>query len=366
MFRSRALLLALFALMPAPVWGQEVKKPAVETKDVSFESADGMELQGTLYKSVKGGASPVVMLLHSFGVDPNKGDWKGLATMLAQNGFSVLRFDYRGHGKSTVIGNPKAFWADPVNQKYMNHLANKSPLPKKLDIKDVTAKPGYFPMIVNDIMAARVALDKMNDAGDVNTSSVYLIGATDAASAGLLYMAAEWSRPQVVPQAGGWDRLAPLKLANNVDSAGKDIAGAVWLSADRHPSLSQETIKNLVLLDSTLELRDKNPMLFMYGAKDTSKTGSASAKFFLNDVLIAKPPKHSRVSPLNFTEMDVVKDTANVGVNLLGNQLGTEATILKYLETLEKDRKNVVRTPNRNWTKAPYVLGNLYGAFGRN
>ena len=47
----------------------------------------------------------------------------------------------------------------------------------------------------------------------------------------------------------------------------------------------------------------------------------------------------------------------------LGGKLGTEETILKYLETLEKDRKNVVRTPNRNWTKPPYVLSHLYGAF---
>ncbi len=371
MVRPVVWLLALLAFTSATVNGQEPKKPDVPpketekfvTKEVAFDTADGVELQGTLYPSVKGGTSPVVILLHSFGKDPNLGEWKGLAITLAKKGFTVLRFDYRGHGKSTVIGNPKAFWYDyKVNAKYMPTLANKSPLPKKLDIKDVTAKPGYFPVVVNDIMAARVALDKMNDAGDVNTSSVYLIGSTDAATAGLMYMAVEWSRPQVIEQARNWSDIGPLKLPNNIDSAGKDIAGAIWLSAERHPSIPAETVKNWVSLDSAIELRDKNPMLFLYGGKDTAKTGASSAKFFVNEVLVAKPPKGTKISPLTFTEYSEVKDSKLVGVNLLSDS-GTEATILKYLETIEKDRKNVVRTPNRNWTKPHYILGELYGSY---
>ena len=361
MFRPWILVLASLALLPVAAWGQAPGK--VETEDVSFESADGVELQGTLYKSVKGGTSPVVMLLHSFGKDPNLGDWKGLATLLAQNGFTALRFDYRGHGKSTVIGNPKLFWSDPVNIKYLPHLSKKLPLIKKLEIKDVTAKQEYYPMIVNDIMAARVGLDKLNDAGKVNTSSVYLIGATDAATVGMLFITAEWSRPQVVKPAENWAVIEPFKLNNSISPAGKDIAGAVWLSAERHPSVSQETIKAWVTYDAALDLRDKNPMLYLYGAKDTARTGVTTAKFFVNDVLVAKPPKSSKISPLNFTEYRDVKDTANVGVNLLGNTLGTEDTIVKYLTSLEKDRKNVIATPTRSWTKSPYVVGSRYGVF---
>ena len=360
MVRIRVWLVALIAFLPVPAFGQA--KPKIETKDVSFDSADGVELQGTLYKSVKGGVSPVVMILHSFGEDPNTGDWKGLATTLAENGYNVLRFDYRGHGKSTVIGNPKLFWSDRFNDKHMNELARKNPLPKKIEKKDVMAKPAYFPMVVNDIMAARVALDKMNDAGDVNTSSVYLIGATNAATLGMLYMAAEWSRPQVVAQAQNWSVLEGHLLPNNIDPAGKDIAGAIWLSAERHLSIPEIVMQKWIRLESTVELRDKNPMLFLYGATDKKPiTGEASANFFLNRVLVANGDKNKRFDVLKFTRATPIADTANVGVKLLGDSKGTEETILKYLDSLEKDRKNVVRTPNRNWTKSPYVV--LTGLF---
>ena len=179
----------------------------------------------------------------------------------------------------------------------------------------------------------------------------------------MMFIAAEWSRPQVVKPAENWLEIGPYRLNNSVSPAGKDIAGAIWLSAERHQSIPQETVKAWATLEAALDLRDKNPMLYLYGAKDTSRTGAASAKFFVNDVLVAKPPKSSKISPLTFTEFRDVKDTANVGVSLLGNKLGTEETIIKYLEVLEKDRKNVIATPTRSWTKAPYVLGHMYGAF---
>lgn len=362
MFRLFAGLLALSFITTVSLAAEEPKK--VETEDVSFSSADGVDIQGTLYKSAKGGGSPVVMFLHSFGKDPNQEGWKSLAITLAQNGYTVLRFDYRGHGKSTDIGDPKTFWKDPVNIKYMPTLANKVPQIKKLTIKDVTAKPGYFPHVVNDIMAARVGLDKLNDAGKVNTSSVYIVGATDAATLGLMFIAAEWSRPQVIRPAEEFPNIIPAKFLGKAQPAGRDIAGAIWLSAERHQSVSQDTLKAWVAYESTLDLRDKNPMLFLYGAKDpNSKTGAATAKFFVNEVLVAKPPKSAKISPLPFTEYTEVKDTANVGVNLLGNKLGTEETILKYLEVLQKDRKTILATPTRSWVTPPIVLGEFFGCF---
>lgn len=352
----RVLLALLFTALATAATAQDVK---VESKEVTFNSADGVELQGLLYKSMKAPSdSPCVILIHSFGADPNKGDWAGLAQTLAKKGFNCLRFDLRGHGKSTVI-DPARFWSDPVNVKYFPTLARKKPLPNKLELKDIqAAKPGYFPQLANDILAARVDLDKRNDGGEVNTGSVYLIGATDAATIGMLYMAGEWTRPQVLPQAINLLTLPPnpLQVPPNSDMAGKDLAGAIWLSPVKHQSIDGDVMKKWV--SAFPDLRERNPVLSIYGADD--KTGEKASKFVRDEVLVAKP-KDKKLNELRFTDIREVKSTKNVGVNLLGNNLSTEETIVAYLETLEKDRKNVTRTANRNYTKAPLIVSGSFG-----
>jgi len=352
------------ALTAAPV--ALAQAPKIETKAVSFSSADGVELQGTIYKSVKGPGSPCVILLHSLFADPNKGDWDGLALTLAEK-YTVLRFDFRGHGKSFVI-DAKKFWANPVNVRYMPTLANKNPHPVRLDFKDFETKKPYAAQLANDILAARVFLDQENDGGTANTSSVYLVGATDAATIGLLYMAAEWKRPSVIPQARAISTIpaGPNELFGiQSEPAGADIAGAVWLSATLPPSMMTATaMKNLVV--GAPDMREKNPMWFLYGDGDKASgvTGLGMQKFFYNDVLVAKPASGTRLQPVKFTEMVPIKDSKSlVGVNLLGNMLGTEAKILEFLEKIEKDRKAPARIPNRNYTKAPLIRADLFGAF---
>lgn len=361
---SRPLAWAVLTVLAvAPV---ALAQPKIETKAVTFNSADGVELQGTLYKSVKGPASPCVILLHSLFTDPNKGDWDGLALTLADKGFTVLRFDFRGHGKSFVV-DAKKFWANPVNAKYMPTLANKNPLPVRLDFKDFAAanKQGYIAQLANDVLAARVFLDQENDGNTVNTSSVYLVGATDAAPIGLLYMAAEWGRPSVIPQARAISTLPAQRFELNgiqSDPAGADVAGAVWLSASRHPTLSDSAMKNLVARYP--DLREKNPMWFLYGDLDkTAATGLAAQRFFYNDVLVAKPASTAKLQPVKFTDIKAVKDSKAVGVNLLGNKLGTEELIVEFLEKIEKDRKAPARIPNRNYTKPPLLQAEAFGAF---
>lgn len=368
---SRPLAWAVAVILTAaPAALAQAEKPKIETKAVSFSSADGVELQGTIYKSVKGPGSPCVILLHSLFADPNKGDWDGLALTLAEK-YTVLRFDFRGHGKSFVI-DAKKFWANPVNVRYMPALANKNPHPVRLDFKDFEGKKPYAAQLANDILAARVFLDQENDGGTANTSSVYLVGATDAATVGMLYMAAEWKRPSVIPQARA---ISTIPAAQNElfgiqsEPAGADIAGAVWLSATLHPSMTATAMRNLVSGPyGSPDMREKNPMWFLYGDGDKSAaTGLGMQKFFYNDVLVAKPAAAGvKLQPVKFTEMVPIKESkALVGVNLLGNQLGTEAKILEFLEKIEKDRKSPARIPNRNYTKAPLIRADMFGAFAK-
>lgn len=360
----RLLMCGLFLAAVGP-WLAAPNPAAAQADDpngnpVSFRTYDHVTIQGYLHKankpgsSVSPGRSPVVILLHGSGDDPTKGDYPGLAKTLAEKGFNVLRFDFRGHGKSTLVSTQ--FWDDPVNKAYMPALARKKPLKQKLEWADFkTGKNGgYFPRLADDIMAARVALDQLNDNSEVNTSSVYLIGARDSATLGMLYLAAEWSRPQKLPPTviNQFGLLSPRNVQNLLNPgdacAGWDVAGAVWLSPARHPSVSKDVMQRWV--QSAPEMRERTPMLFLYGEKDTK--AKADAKMFRDEVLAAQV-RGAAAPQLPLTQVRPIEKTDLAGVGLLGKQLGTEKLIVDYLEALEKERKNLIRVPNRGYAPPP-------------
>jgi len=342
---------------------------------VTIETADGVKLHGLLHKTAKGAAAPVVLLLYPPGVDNkmSKGDWEGLANRLTTEGYHVFRFDWRGHGKSTDISNPVDFWTNPytgpANNKYIAG-ANKKPLKNTLFVKEI--KPQYFPVYVNDLTAVRMYLDQINDKpGVLNTSSIYVIGAEETAALGALWLTAEWNRwaicPDVLLTGGKPFRVitqpAYPPVGDGVPEAGKDIAGAIWLSPSRPtyaPSMSQRLIQTWV--QKTLPLRDNNPMLFLYGADD--KPGLEHAKYFFDEVLVANGDKNLGIKKLDQTFIRTVPGTKLRGVNLLGesSKLGTEDTIVKYLAQLQKERAS--KTVKERKYNAPYFV-NL-GNFGIN
>ena len=90
-----SFILALFAFAPALV------RPTAQTggqkKEISFKAVDGITLRGTFYAAAKPG--PGILLSH---MCDGKGReaWDGLATRLAQAGFHVLTWNYRGVGES--------------------------------------------------------------------------------------------------------------------------------------------------------------------------------------------------------------------------------------------------------------------------
>ncbi len=360
-------VVAAAALLFAPLASAQ-DKPKVESETINFETADGVELQGALYKPLMLGKdkgqvvmaaavdkAPVVILLHPYLGDSKSKDWDGLAVALARAGFHVLRFDFRGHGSSTKVKSH--FWDRqkyPENSEVFSAKAKQKPLPVKLELADLKAKPGYFPMLVNDIMAARVALDKLNDDGTLNTSSVYLIGAGDAATLGMMYMTAEWTRPQKPTEAQAkFITNLPINGLEPRDSAGRDIAGAIWLSPSK-PSIaslvSDKAMQEWVT--AFPDMRENNAVLSLYGDGDTA--GKKMSNFITDEVLVAKPKKGGRLGDLKFTMAKPIEKNKNAGVKLLSDT-ATEAEILKYLGMLESDRKSVARLPNRNLYDPPYI-----------
>jgi len=368
---------------------------AADPAEETFMTADGVQLRGLFEKSAKNpGADPVVILLYPPGKDNdmNKpGDWKGLSARLATEGFNVFRFDWRGHGKSTDIKDTKKFWNIPApNDTDQNPNPFTSPwnngrmilgaptrnsvkIKNDLFFKDLRDSVKYAPTLLLDLAAARYHLDSKNDGGEVNTSSVYLIGTETAATIGMAWLVSEWNRPAFTPTPN--QLAAPVIGAfptyryafqplngGIVNEAGGDISGAVWISPVRATSVPQRTVQDWVSRGAT-KLRENNPMLFL--VSDADNKGKREADFFFNEVLVANPKKGGALEKLDQTFLQEVKGGKTlVGSQLLGQAtIKVEDTILEYLKARQKDRSKLIRK-NRGFT-APWSI-NLSGPLGGN
>ncbi|MBY0514131.1 MAG: hypothetical protein K2P78_09505 [Gemmataceae bacterium] len=349
---------------PAAAAAQD-KGPTEET----IPTADGVKLRGLFHRSPVGGPNdPVVVLLYPPGLDRSmtKGDWPGLIKMLNDKKFHVFQFDWRGHGKSTDIldaagdqTNPFAgFWANRVTGPYnVRYIKGSTKKPVKNDVFVKEVAPAYWPVYVEDLAAIRVHLDQKNDQGDLNSSSIYVIGAEDAATLGFLWMAAEWQRPGIHPLLGNGQhyKLVPTQGIVIDPEGGRDFAGAVWLSGGRPanvPSINPALAQNWVKM--SIKMRDNNPMLFLYGEKDAN--GKNAAGYFFEDVLVAKGNAGQGIKKLDQTFVRDVKGTNLRGVGLLGKntELKTEDTIIAYLEQLQKERV-AVTVKKRGYVSQYYI-----------
>lgn len=364
----------------------QAKAPAPEEE--TFLTADGIQLHGLFHKSAKSpGSDPVVIMLYPPGKDRDmtKGDWIGLANRLSEAGYNVFRFDWRGHGKSTDIKNVDKFWGNPFtgpwNKRYISNQ-NKKTVKDTFFFKDLGNNANaYMPVYLTDLAAVRAHLDSKNDAGDVNTSSIYLIGSETAAGLGMGWLATEWNRPAFCPTnlnqlMGATDyKWVPQPLLNkDIDTGGSDVSACVWLSASRATTIPEATIKGFVsgllpngrTMPFLPKIRDNNYMLFMYGAMD--KKGEKDAKFFHEVALAAKGGGSLPPLPLQAECLLPVKNGGTlVGVGLLGNveQLGTENTIMNFLANRQQDRKQITRKP-RGYTGPCYINFEAFGIYPLN
>jgi hypothetical protein len=373
-----AVIAALIASQDPVIAVAQDAKPEAPVEE-TFLTADGINLRGLFHKSTKDPASaPVVILLYPPGRDKDKerdmtqGDWVGLANRLAGAGYHVFRFDWRGHGKKgSDIKDTQLFWNNSYTGLWNNRLITgappKKPIKSDLYLKDIKDPFKYSPTLLLDLAAVRAHLDSKNDAGELNTSSIYLIGAESAATIGMAWMATEWNRPgfaptpnQLIFPAARYE-FVPQRLNGGIPTAaGEDISGAVWLSGNHPASVSEAAIKNWIARQAP-KLRDNNHMLFMYGEKDAK--GKRESEFFFNEVLVGKGNAKLGLNPLNEKFLHVVKGAEQLsGAALLGNNaaLKTEDTIVEFLRDIQKEKAKITRK-QRGFTAPWFINLNYFG-----
>ena len=340
---------------------QQAYADSARGEPISFTSVDGVKLKGVFYKA-QDGSRPVVLMLHDYKANPTEGVWEDTAKLCLAKGFGVLRFDFRGHGKSTDV-IPGDFWARNENRLLVSGGTSPN-VASKTSIKFTEFKPNYFPMLVQDIAAARNYLDDLNDNGTVNTSTIYLLGPGDAAGLGFLYMASEWSRERIKPELTNASLyVSPRRpLLQASEPAGLDIGGAIWLGPTRHQSIPLANLKEWCINPATIELRSQTRMLFVHGDKDTKST--PFAKSLYSDVLLMDKkslPGGAILAKPEFTSfVRDIKGSAAGGTKLLGNNLGTEKLIGDFLKDVDKDRGSKT-TKKRGWAKPLWINVSDYG-----
>lgn len=291
----------------------------INRKTVPFKTADGVELSGTLYPNPGGKRDAVVLLLHDFdlkkgGSSLNDG-WSNLAVELQKDGYVVFTFDFRGFGGSTSVD--KKFWDYTHNG--INNI-RKGRGKGAIDHKDFA--PGYAPYFVNDIAAAKAYLDRRNDAKELNSSNVILIGAGEGATLGAMWLAGECRRAR--------DKTG---FGNPGDPESKDIAAAVWLSIG--PKVGSRSLANtlsFLVKEAGSKDRHKIPTLFVYGKNDSNSNQ-------LSDNLYkAINPLGAKSKELKRTGKKAIPDTKLAGHHLLGKEHDTVKIIRGHLAEVMEDR----------------------------
>lgn len=345
------------ALMPQAGRSQGANKGA----PVSFSTADGVTIKGTFYPAAKRD-STCVLMLHALGAneDSKKKGWQELAQALNAKGYGVLTFDFRGHGDSTMI-NPQDFWggkAGAVNQAQMPKLIGRD----SLEFKDY--KSSYYPVLINDIAAARAFLDRKNDAGECNSSSLVIIGAETGGTLGAIWLSSEFHRYRVEmaqqpvqfpPNPQQLFLLPGVKPAKEPE--GKDVLACIWLSIS-HTLGSPKLPATLSLSGQLYTPAQEVPMTFLYGANDAF--GAKLAKQ-LETSIKKKDPKNRRYEFTGSTPIPGANEKLR-GRGLL-QVSGADGAIVEYVENLSMARPR--EWMERDFRKTLYVWRNTQLSYAK-
>jgi pimeloyl-ACP methyl ester carboxylesterase len=328
---SAVIGLAVLASAP-PSQAQAAKKG----KSITIPTFDGVQLSGTLYTNAGGKRDAVAILMHHF--DAKKGGsstvegWSQLTNDLLADGYTVLTFDFRGFGDSKSVDKEK-FWG-------MVHNTTNISSKRTDTIDHKNFKTNYYSYLVNDLAAVKAYLDRRNDARELNSGNIILIGAGDAAVVGNLWLAHE-SKLRRDKSGGAIGAMMALG-----DPEVKDVAAAIWLSPTSKMGLKGVSPSTQARWVSEAGKINKVPMAFVYGQKDKSSEDVASK---LHSAIRSTKPKD-----YPHTVLEKIPETKEQFANLLTRDQGASAWIVKkYLPKVMEDRGAVERI-ERDVIKSPY------------
>ena len=332
-FAPRGLLLGLLAvallgLVTSVVPSQEANKPnaADEIKKESFEAitTDGVKLVGDFYPSKQGRNAPVVILLHAVGPGKTGASRKDFGTgasslpvLLQKEGYAVLAFDFRGHGDSTGLDDPKTFFfVNPVRGLPPNRL------PNRIEAKDTRLfrSAHDYAKLGNDLIAAKEWLNLKNNAGECNSTNVVLIGAEQGAVVGTF-----WAYGEFID-------LKRRKPSGRPE--GEDISAFIWLSM--LPRLGVETVE-LPLQSAMRAMAEKVPTFAMYGEQDQQYRS-----FWDRAIRWIKDERNKE--RFEATGIKVIKTNLQGTAMLNKDALKTNDLIIAYLKEF---------LPQRQWQEQP-------------
>jgi hypothetical protein len=331
------VLFSLLAFSHGPALAQD--KEAGGEK-IRIPTIDGVDLHATFFssKNPKVKNPPVIIMLHPLGENSTKKPWVTLAESLRSQA-TVVTFDFRGHGQSTDV-DPQKFWSLPLTLCTNPALATFNATNIKggqqgartqkatIEFKEFTSS--YYPALINDISAVRCYLDRQNDAGKCNTSSIIVLGAETGATLGAIWVNSEWHRHRMIQNP------VNLFMAPDTKSEGRDIIGCVWLSPTSQ--LGNRTVSFGSTLDLPLRV-NAVPMVFMYGEED--KKGAAVAAGALKFKTSANKAKYTLTDKVPIPKTDLT------GIALLQKSLGVDKAIAKYLD-------DVIDAKGREWTEREF------------
>ncbi|HXG13000.1 MAG TPA: hypothetical protein VNK04_24800 [Gemmataceae bacterium] len=350
--RSRFLARLAIGLLLGLAWGwlsPPVSAQPAKPEPVSFKTKDQVEIQGRFYPSSRGRDAHCVLLLHAIHGDTKQSGWDTLATELQKEEFAVLTFDFRGHGdsKTVGVGSPAGlgvpakpgFWDILINRQLATRRFNPAQPPRSIDAQDFDRS--YYPMLFNDIAAAKLFLDARNDAEKCNSSRLIVIGAQEGAALGMMWMVLECQRYKLV---------SSFPPRTSTDAEGEGLIGAVWLSMT--PTLGNRPLPVSQWLQ-LLGHKNGIPMGFLYGERDQT-----SANFSKRCVEILKSNKTGQ-NTLNAEK--AIKGTDLKGHGLLNKQLDTTTSIVEYLKKVRDERRGPAwKAKKPNETAYVWMIGGRY------